>query len=438
MRTEERLLIYRILASQELRQAGLSGDLLVYFAEHSEERVTAKQIMLDLYRDEVPKDRTEDRTRTRVNAPAGKLTQQQKSEEELRKKKEAEEDKEDDKQRKKLWERVRKEIESLREKLKDYFNTHTEPLTCYITTFHNDGYQLQFNRLLPRSASEVFWEAHLERVEDVLVVCGDHLFFFDRAEKKIFRFYGFNVDKSTTAQTIVESLKERYPSSYNPGIVPSHRFYFAMGEVEAYECLLRWFHEHSGGRLIRKCTTSREIVSLNDFSPILFGRPVTNEFLANYMKSTAATGHLAYRIDDDFNVVRIKPSPDSETNEKEKEELARFGFTPGVLTPVLTSGVLKPPDLGLSFGILSRIPHPSGHGVMTMVSFHYYSKVTARVMDALTNDKSVEAIFKKMRWSLEKELPKSFEMLFAVKINPADLDGEGKADFLCWRKYELT
>ena len=52
-------------------------------------------------------------------------------------------------------------------------------------------------------------------------------------------------------------------------------------------------------------------------------------------------------------------------------------------------------------------------------------------------ESQLEEIFKKMRWSIDKELPKSFEMLFAVKINPANLQGEGKAEFLCWRPYNL-
>lgn len=84
--------------------------------------------------------------------------------------------------------------------------------------------------------------------------------------------------------------------------------------------------------------------------------------------------------------------------------------------------------------IVHRMPTPEGKGTITMISSDT-SLAIQQVALALTDDGQAGAIMDKTGWT-ETTLPKSFEMLFGVRISPANIEhGAGDAELLGWRNY---
>jgi hypothetical protein len=86
------------------------------------------------------------------------------------------------------------------------------------------------------------------------------------------------------------------------------------------------------------------------------------------------------------------------------------------------------------FGIVSRMRNPSGQGAITIISADYCSTVISQITTALTNDESARRLLRQMGRPLDATLPESFEMLFAVKRSPGNMEeAEGHAELLTWR-----
>ena len=284
-----------------------------------------------------------------------------------------------------------------------------------------EAYELQLISSEQRPASDVFWGAHLDKVSDVIAVCGDHLFFFDRRQKMAFRFYDLNADG--TDEELRTALGHFNLRGDRSELLPLRNVYLATGEVQAFEMLQAWFHDRSG-ILIRR-VASRDIrpEMVHRSSPILFGRPDTNRYMKGIFDSQEAK-HLGYRMGKTYGSIEIR-----NVTPQEKEDLAPWGLEvtgkDGKLGPVKNWEHV--------FGVVTRIPNPSGYGFVTMISFHYYAKVTSQIVEALTTDKLAAAVLAKMKWSVQRNLPGSFELLFAVRISPGNIEGEGVAELLGWR-----
>jgi hypothetical protein len=53
---------------------------------------------------------------------------------------------------------------------------------------------------------------------------------------------------------------------------------------------------------------------------------------------------------------------------------------------------------------------------------------------ALTNETQLRRVFAKVGWALDKTVPRTFEMMFFVRLWPGNLDDEGaEAELIAWR-----
>jgi len=309
---------------------------------------------------------------------------------------------------------ARQAVEELRKRLQRYeesFPTDSMKAECV----NEKGYILRIqSRATP---SEVFWAPHLRVAQKVLVICADHLFLFDAKNSKVVRYYNFNEDG--TPASIAERFRLEHPE--DPGDwVPSYNFYLATGEVMAFETLQKWFFKRRSILLPR--VTCRNALSerINRSSPIYLGRPATHEYMRE-LYNNPATANFRYRPGGvTAGAVQING-----IRSDEREALQRFG--------VSKDGKLSASP-SHAFGILARLPNPSGLGGVTIITFHYYSRVVAKIVEMLTNDDEVSEILGRM--NVGDEVPAAFEMLFRVALSPGAVEGEGTPELLCWHPVD--
>jgi hypothetical protein len=281
-----------------------------------------------------------------------------------------------------------------------------------------EGYQLRFTKV-PHSPAELLWEPHLLDARNVVVVCNSHLFFFDPSQQEVLRFLDVNTEGDN--EDAMAELEKRHPKAFDPNLEPM-RFYLSSGEVNAFERLQWWFHRQSNvliHRYVSRYMADRDILSS---SPILLGRPCANRFIRRILQSPEAA-HLSYRFQQPLGSVKIT----APTTQEIEVLSSRFPWTAqGQLGPTL--------NLEVVFGIVSRMRNPSGQGAITIISADYCSTVITQIATALTDDENARRLLRQMGRSLDETLPESFEMLFAVKRSPGNMEeAEGHAELLTWR-----
>ena len=317
---------------------------------------------------------------------------------------------------------ARERIDDLKKRLEAYASQAPgERWACRLPDAkRGEGYQLEVKKVQrKRTPSELFWSPHADRTEDVVMVCGHHLFFYDPSLNSALRYYDFNM--SAGREETLAALKEKHPEGYKPGLEPLQSAYLSTGEVQAQARLQKWFFGRSGALIenfVSRDMPDREIYRK---SPILLGRPGTNKFIQRIMDSPKAA-HLGYRIHSSLGAVKITQATDDE-----KRSLSRFPMKAGIVGPV--------PKWESIFGIFTRLRNPSGYGYVTIISADYYARVITQIVEALTSDRLASDLLAQMNWPAESDLPESFEMLFSIALSPAELEGEGHPELLCWRPH---
>jgi hypothetical protein len=373
------LLIERIIRSEPFKAAPDQGKLLRFLYKHRERPLQAKQIEEEHYK--FPRDHSK-------HDPG----------------------------------HSRERVADLKKRLRIFADlSPKEKWRCDLPDAERgEGYRLEFNPV-ERTASQLFWKAHADMAEDVIVVCASHLFFFDPEGSAIVRHYDFNVDDQNREETL-KGLKALHPEVDVTHLEPWHSPYISTGEAVTHEMLLHWFHKESGV-LIRR-SLSRDLTDklVQSSSPILLGRPQTNKFIGRIMDSPQAA-HLAYRRHSARGTVKI-----SGIKNEERHALEDY--------PVTEDGIVGPvPNWRAAFGIVTRLRNPSGYGFVTIIAGDYYAMVIARIAESMTNDKLARNLLAEMNWPADEDLPDSFEMLFSVTLSPGNLEGEGFPKLLCWRPY---
>jgi hypothetical protein len=272
-----------------------------------------------------------------------------------------------------------------------------------------------------------FWLPHLESIKRTLVIGGWRLFFFDPSENRVFRYYDFNVEEGDD-ELLRDKLREAHPdalpaSSTWDELRPQRDFYLAAGDIHAFEIIQKWFFEQNGVLLERKISRELDITKIQELSPILLGRPVSNKFIKIYMKPSMP-GKFGFRFGARLGGVAI-----SDVQPEELETLR-------VSYDVSDEGLLQPgTKWETAFGIVTRFPHPSGRGSVTIIAADFHSLVTSQIAKALTDEDSARLLLAGTDWAT-KGFPKAFEMLVEVPISPAGMGGEGYPQILL--KREIT
>jgi len=276
-----------------------------------------------------------------------------------------------------------------------------------------EGYQLVFKQESEKQlATELFWGPYLEAPQDIRIITNTHLFFYEPELNYAFRYGDLDYDerKRGHRKTPLEMLEDEHQEAVIENLQPIYR-YLSEYEVLAFEKLQQWFFGRSGVLLERRVSQEFADEDIHDVSPVLLGRPGANRFIGQLYVSSD-TKHLAYRFEPPMGTVRIKGTQ----TEREKKALLRFD-----------------PKHDTVFGIVARLPNPGGGGSITMISAEYYSRAVMQMVSALTDDRRLERLFNQMEWPLDAEVPESFEMLFAVRVSPGNIEGAGHAELLCWR-----
>lgn len=315
--------------------------------------------------------------------------------------------------------RVRERCLDLRTALEQYEDEREAIWRCRLPdAVRGEGYRLEFAKIKRKySATELFWRPHLDAPQRLLVVCNSHLFFHNPAQFSSLRFYDTNTEGDS--DEALAALKLKHPEAYKPELEAS-RVYLSAGEVNAFEALQRWFHERTGSLIQRRISRDMASRDILNSSPILLGRPDANKFIRRILNSPEAA-HLGYRFHKPLGAVKIDAP-----REQEMRALSRFPFTAeGILGPV--------PKWEMVFGIATRLPNPSGQGAVTIISADYYATVITQIADALTSEDQAARLLAQMNRSADTPLPDSFEMLFAVRLSPGSMEGEGHAELLAWR-----
>jgi hypothetical protein len=376
-RKEQESLVQKILTSTRFENASTMRDIFIYLFKNTHRFVSRNELALEVY-----KANAKDTQLSVANSAAERCG-------------------------------------ALREALKEFVEGPgtNEPWRCELLPgIRGQGYRLKFVKR-DTSPTELFWCPHLEAPNRIVVVCNSHLFFHDPEQNSSFRFYDTNAEGD--AEEALALLRKLHPKAYKKGLLPI-RFYLSSGEVNAYAHLQSWFHTHAGVLIPRRVSRDVQAREILNSSPILLGRPDANSFIKRILNSPEAS-HLAYRFHKPLGAVKINaPRKD------EIKALSRF--------PLSSGGVLGPvPNWEVVFGIVTRLPNPSGYGSVTIISADYYATVIAQIAAALTSDEQASRLLAQMNWPAGKSLPESFEMLFAVRLSPGNMEGEGHAELMAWR-----
>ena len=326
-------------------------------------------------------------------------------------------------------EHVRERVHDLRERLR-----RIEEVTD--STFYFEipdaavcgGYRVAFPERKGRAASAGFWRPHT-KADDVRVIYPEPVFYFDPITAKYIRYYDTNPSEYRSA---VGELEARHGKDLCPlyGLPLSEHVaprcvFVGIGEVAALDMLAEWFL-HRSFLKVRRQASSRT-TSVLEGCPILIGSERTNHFIEELLNSEEGQ-EFGYRLHADIGFVTIRNA-----KEKEKAALQKFSVREENDGQIVAGHA---PTLSIKrdrLAILYRMPTPGGRGTITMISSDT-SLAVQQVAKVLTDDEEAGNIMQLTGWS-ELTMPRSFEMLFAVRVAPTSMEHEaGEATLLGWRE----
>lgn len=127
--------------------------------------------------------------------------------------------------------RSRVAIKELKKRLVSYFaEERHEKWRCFLPNAKTaGGYKLIFSPARkPATATENFWNVHLNAALDPIVITGSHLFFFDTKIDRIIRYYDFNHEGNVSAEETLEKLKVAHPECITETLEPWRDVYLGL------------------------------------------------------------------------------------------------------------------------------------------------------------------------------------------------------------------
>jgi hypothetical protein len=326
--------------------------------------------------------------------------------------------------------RVRERVGDLRRALEDFALTTDLPVICSLPeAVQGLGYKLEFKPRNPDCEAVRFWKPHMT-TSPLLLVYAEPVFFYDIVTGAYMRFRDVNPrsdDRNIAIEALDarhgEELRKQLGSSLEARLRPT-RSYVGVGEIAAVDVLSEWFSRSF--RQIEKEASERVFSTTG--CPILLGSTRTNKLIDCYLGCEEGR-HFHYRLHTGrFNSISIA-SP----SEHERASLAKFTLTDE--GDSICAG--NAPTLSQArdrLVIVHRMFVPGTKRTVTMIS----SEATLGIKQvalALTEDDQLAPIIERLQ-DQDGILPSTFELLFSVRIAPAEIQHEaGLAEFLCCRKY---
>lgn len=328
-------------------------------------------------------------------------------------------------------ERVRERTADLRDALKEYALTTKGSLVCSLPLgVSGKGYQLKIEAQERDAPTVAFWSAHLGKDAPILVYT-EPIFFYDIVTGGYIRFLDVNPRSSDREQAIAAldskhgaELRKQYGSSLEERLRPT-RIYVGLGEVAALEMLSAWFTHRA---FIHPEKEASDRIVTTTGSPILLGGSRTNKLIESYLGCEEGR-HFGYRM----HATKYKFISIHQATEAEKKSLRRFSVADeGEYTHAGNMATLS--QVRDRLVIVHRMPVPGSRRMVTMISSEATLGIK-QVAAALTNDEQAVPVIKALA-DEQGTLPESFELLFSVRIAPANMEHEaGMAELLACRKY---
>jgi hypothetical protein len=342
--------------------------------------------------------------------------------------------------------RVRELVSRLRKTLADI--AHTKGASQYLEIPSADDdwdeqrgktvYRLIVKERTASTETEEFWRPH-SRQNNVTLVYAEPVFYYDVKELGFIRYLDTN-PRSVDSEIAIGELEKKhgkelrayFSGELNARLRPS-RVYVGIGDVAAMDMLQRWFRKYVS--LSVRFEASDRVAGLQGGCPVLLGSERTNRFIENYLNSDEGKKFCFRQSKNLIGHVDVR-----NVREAEKGNLAGYIGLPGYSMteegPVTVAGML--PTISQQrerFVILTRMPVPGGKGWATMISCDSTLGVR-EVAAALVKDRELGKIFAKA--GIDKgQIPPSFEMLFSVRIAPAEIEHEaGTPKLVGFRAYE--
>ncbi|MBV9506220.1 MAG: hypothetical protein JO323_14565 [Acidobacteriia bacterium] len=235
----------------------------------------------------------------------------------------------------------------------------------------------------------------------------------------MFRFMDTNIE-GVDRKTALKELKNLHEKAYKDTLTPGH-LYIDVGSVAGAD-LVRTYFKSAGADVALHMDKERR--DWRRGSPIVIGNLRTSSALRGIFESSDSDG-LAYRLDEKrYAWMHIRKPDDPEI-----EALRAIGVE------VKPEGDFTMPSRDINFGVVSRLPNPSGSGVMTFIC----SDGTFAAMQmalALTKEDQLRSFFNRMGWRIDRPVPDTFEMLFHVRLWPGGMHDQGsEAKLVCWRPH---
>jgi hypothetical protein len=317
----------------------------------------------------------------------------------------------------------REECLKLRLRLAKYRKDHPqEPVRCELPKATDiGGFQLQFHAVTNQAtAVQRFWAAHFESGKKISIACDPLLFFYEHKDGMLFRYVDTNIEGTSRAAALAE-LKKNHVDAFTETLIAGH-LYVDVGAILGAELIRTALRDDAGIEvplILDKQGPDRQWLRA---SPILLGTGRTNAAIRGILDSEAGKS-IAYRLDDQ----KFYWACFRDLNDKGIACLEGAGFS------VDKDGNFTPPSPDLTIGTVTRIPNPSGSGVITFIASDSTFN-TKQVAFALTNETQLRAILQKTGWSPDEPLPDVFEMMFLVRLWPGGFDDEGSdAELVAWR-----
>jgi hypothetical protein len=224
----------------------------------------------------------------------------------------------------------------------------------------------------------------------------------------VFRFVDININEVDPDRAL-ETMKRDHPNFCSEGVYATH-LYLLTGEIEARDYIDDWFLDVASVKISKG--VSRSIVSsqhsdIDESSPILLGNTRTNHLMKEMLRNESE--RLQFRVDPDrFGLVEVH---NAKTHEAQRLRL-RY---PGNILREGEPLVLCDQPLGVVFAIVTRLPHPSGEGAVTLICSDY-TRALGQVARMLTKDEWLSEALKQIDWPLDQSAPPFFEGLLAVHL----------------------
>lgn len=329
---------------------------------------------------------------------------------------------------------VRQAVLDLRKALKSYFRRHpTESWRIELPNADQGrGYRLECSRVANGvTVTGAFWGPHLQGVHSVSVVHVEQLFYYDREQGLVFRYYDCNEEHGPVALSELHhqhgDIYPEPPRGQSDRLKPVYP-YVAKGEALAIQLLDKWFADHGAVKINPATTRNLHHDDLvEEDSLILFGSAPSNRFIRALLD-------------------RHQDAPMTLENRSRVRLLATTSAERETISELVKAGCCtvdcEGDDCILEFeadkswpGILMRLPNFQDSRTATTVFNSDYGTAIHALTDFVTDEDRLRKGLQLLGID-QRKLGEYFQFLYCV--DAVRHDKKPRIHAIAWRQYKPT